>query len=113
MAATSIKQMGRASVSSFAWGGVIGQRVEYVADCCRESTRKHRMLSDYSRIKQKWRMLTIFSPHPRPEAHIACTLAEEAIADGRVLRSGMICALNLMRETKRIKSYVEHRIIPV
>ena len=71
------------------------------------------MMSDYSRIKQKWGMITIFYPYPRSEAHIACSLAEEAVGDGRLLRSEMICALTLVIQRMRLKAYMKHRIIPV
>src|SRR5437867_3053564 len=102
MRPTSIKQMDQASVS-FA-----EQHVEDFADRCRSTTRQHKKLSDSSRVDQMWRMLTIFHPNIRNQAHIACTLAEEVTGDDRLLRSEMICALSLMREKMRLKAYLEH-----
>jgi hypothetical protein len=113
VATASIKQMDRASVSSYVRSAA-KECVEIFADCRRGgSTRKHRMLMDYSRMTQKWGMLAIFNPYPRPEVHIACMLVDQAVGDGRLLRSEMICALNLIRERLRLKLYLGYHIIPV
>ena len=71
------------------------------------------MLSDYSQITQKWRMLRVLIPNPRSKVHIACTLVEQAVGDDRLLRSEMICAISLIRGRMRLKAYKEHQIIPV
>ena len=72
------------------------------------------MVGDYSRRGQMWRMLTIFHIRPRTQPHIACTLADEATGDDRLLRRAeMICALSLMKEQMRLKAYMKHKIFPV
>src|SRR2546423_13991765 len=89
-------------------------RRELLLICRRKSTLENKFLSDYSRYRQKWRMLTVFIPYPRPEPHIACTLVDETIGeDDRLLRTEMISALCLIRGRMRLKAYKDHQIIPV
>lgn len=79
----------------------------------RTSTLENRFLSDYSRLTQKWRVLTVFTPYPRPKAHTACILVEQATGEDKLLRSEMICAVSLIRGRMRLKEYKEHQIFPV
>ncbi len=57
-------------------------------------------------------MITIFHS-PLSQSHVACTLLEEVMADDRLLRSEMICALSIIREQMRLKAYLNHQIFPV
>lgn len=81
--------------------------------CFRTSTLENRFLSDYSRLTQKWRVLTVFIPYPRPKVHTACILVEQATGEDKLLRSEMICAVSLIRGRMRLKEYKEHQIFPV